>query len=297
MIRPNSLQPGDTIAIVSPAKAIEAEHIDFAKTFFESKGFTVLIGSHAYGRHHYFAATDEARLQDMQWAIDHPEVKAIICARGGYGCVRLTTKLQWANLLREPKWIAGFSDVTVFQLQALQLGIESIHATMPLNYRENSAEALESLLQALTTGTVQHSWNGTPHDKPGTATGELVGGNLSILYSLLSTPLRPDFSEKILFLEDVGEQLYHFDRMLQTLKLSNVLDSIAGLVIGGMTDMKETAIPTGWTMEALVLDQLRYRNIPVAFNAPIGHIPDNRAVICGKQATLTVENGISHLIQ
>lgn len=297
MIRPKSLQPGDTIAIVSPAKAIEAEHIDFAKSFFESKGFRVLIGKHAYGRHNYFSATDEQRQEDLQWAIDHPDVKAIICARGGYGCVRLTTRMQWANLLREPKWIAGFSDVTVFQLQGLQLGIESIHATMPLNYQENSPEALDSLLLALTEGTVRHEWTGTAHDKPGTATGELVGGNLSILYSLLATPLRPDFEGKILFIEDVGEQLYHLDRMLQTLKLAHVLDSISGLIVGGMTDMKETAIPTGWSVEALVKEQLRYRHIPVAFNAPIGHIPDNRAVICGREGTLTVENGISSLTQ
>jgi len=297
MIRPAALQTGDTIAIVSPAKAIEAEHIDFAKHFFESKGFEVIIGEHAYGQYNYFSGTDEERMQDFQLALDNPEVKAIICARGGYGCVRITDHLQWANLLREPKWIVGFSDVTVFHLQALQLGVESIHATMPLNYRENSVEALESLLASLTAAKVDHSWKSSPFDREGEASGELIGGNLSILYSLLATPLKPDFTGKILFIEDVGEQMYHLDRILQTMKLGGVFDKISGLIVGGMTDMRETAMPTTWTVEQLVLDQLRYRKIPVAFNAPTGHISDNRALICGAPAMFTITGGITAIRQ
>lgn len=297
MIRPAFLQPGDTITIVSPAKAIESEHILFAKEFFEGKGFNVIIGEHAFGTHNYFSSTDAERLHDLQQAVNNPEVKAIICARGGYGCIRITNAVQWASLLRKPKWIAGFSDVTVFHLQALKLGVESIHATMPLNYRENSAEALESLLTALSAGTVQHTWGNTAANKPGEASGELIGGNLSILYSLLATPLRPDFEGKILFIEEVGEQLYHLDRMLQTMKMNGVFEQISGLIIGGMTDMRETAVPTNWTVEELVLDTLAYRRIPVAFNAPIGHINDNRAVIVGAAAKLEVAAGFVKLIQ
>jgi len=297
MIRPASLRPGDTIAIVSPAKAIEGEHIVFAQQFFESQGYRVIIGEHAFGTHNYFAATDEQRRHDFQQALDNPEVKAIVCARGGYGCIRINDSIQWANLLREPKWIVGFSDVTVFQLQAMKLGVESIHATMPLDYQQNTAAALESLGRALTAGTVAHSWEGTSLDKTGQAQGELIGGNLSILYSLLATPLKPDFSGKILFIEDVGEQLYHLDRMLQTMKLAGIFEQIAGMIVGGMTAMRETTVPTTWTVEQLVLDQLAYRKIPVAFNAPLGHIPDNRAVICGAMATLNVAAGSVTLSQ
>jgi muramoyltetrapeptide carboxypeptidase len=293
MIRPALLQPGDTIAIVSPAKAIEAEHIHFAKAFFERKGLKVLTGEHAFGQHNYFSGTDEQRLLDFQRSLDDPEVKAIICARGGYGCVRIVEQLQWASLLREPKWIVGFSDVTVFHQKALRLGVESIHATMPLNYRENTPEALESLWQSLSEGTVHHAWDAHPDNRPGSAAGTVIGGNLSILYSLLATQLNPPFEGALLFIEDVGEQLYHIDRIFQTLKLSGALDRIGGLIVGGMTDMRETATPTGLRLEELILDQLRYRKIPVAFNAPIGHIADNRAVICGAQGKIEVtENGV-----
>jgi muramoyltetrapeptide carboxypeptidase len=288
MIRPALLQPGDTIAIVSPAKSIEAEHIHFAKAFFEQKGLHVLVGEHAFGQHNYFSGTDEQRLHDFQLALDNPDVKAIICARGGYGCVRIVEQLQWASLLRDPKWIVGFSDVTVLHQKALRLGVESIHATMPLNYRENTPEALDSLWQSLTAGSVQHEWATHPDNRTGSATGTVIGGNLSILYSLLATPLNPPFEGAILFIEDVGEQLYHIDRIFQTLKLSGALDRIGGLIVGGMTDMRETATPTGLVLEELILDQLRYRRIPVAFQAPVGHIPDNRAMICGAKGRLEV---------
>lgn len=297
MIHPPSLRPGDTIAIVSPAKAIEAHLIHAAKELFESNGYHVLIGEHAFGNHNYFSGTDEERTADLQWAIDHPHVKAIICARGGYGCVRISERIQWANMLREPKWLVGFSDITVFQLKGLQLGFETIHATMPLNYAENSTEAKETLFHLLEKGSIGHSWDTHPSNRTGTANGRLIGGNLSIVSSLLATPLCPDFDGAILFFEDIDEQYYHLDRMLQTMKLAGIFERIAGLVVGGMTDMKDTATPTGWTVEQLVLDQLTYRKIPVAFGVPIGHIDDNRAVISGAMAALSVtESGVS-LIQ
>lgn len=294
LIQPALLAKGDLIAIVSPAKAIEAEHIDYARAFFQNAGFRVTVGPHAYDQHHYFSGTDAARTADLQEAINNPEVKAIICARGGYGCIRVTQQLQWAALMREPKWIAGFSDVTVLHQQALRLGVQSLHSTMPLNFQQNSDAALQSLLDALTTGHVHHQWEAHPENKPGTATGMLVGGNLSILYSMLATPLCAPYENAILFIEDVGEQLYHLDRMLQTFKLAGILDRIAGLIVGGMTDMKETAVPTGWSLEELVLEHFRYRKIPIAFQAPTGHIDDNRALICGAITTLTVNaEGVS----
>lgn len=288
MIRPPKLVPGDTIALVSPAKAIEASHIDFAKSYFEQQGLVVLVSQHAAGEYRYFSGTDQQRADDMQWAVDHPDVKAIICNRGGYGAIRLFDTVNWANLLREPKWILGFSDITNFNCLGLRLGIETAHTTMPLNFRENTPEALESMMHVLQGKENNYTWAAQPANKPGTASGTVVGGNLSILYSLLGTPYCPNFENAILFIEDIGEQVYHLDRMLHAFRMAGVFDRISGLIVGGMTDMKDTANATGWTVEALVSEHTRFRNIPIAFQAPVGHIPDNRAFICGRSATFTV---------
>lgn len=288
MIRPANLVPGDTIALIAPAKAIEPDLVDAAVVLLETAGYKVLVGKHTKGQHHYFSGTDDERAADVQWAIDHKEVKAIICARGGYGAVRLIDRVQWATLLREPKWILGFSDITNFHLHALQLDIESVHCTMPLNFAENSVEALASMLTVLKTGTVQHAWSSEPINRIGEASGLLVGGNLSILYAVLGTPLCPNFQGAILFIEDIGEQLYQLDRMFHALKMARVFDQIAGLIIGGMTELRDTAIPTGFVLEDLISEQLQYRTIPVAFNGPFGHIPDNRALIVGRYTQFTV---------
>ena len=294
MIHPPKLLPGDTIALVSPAKAIEVSHIEFARTYFEKQGFKVLVGSNAAGEYRYFSGTDANRAGDLQWAIDHPDVKAIICNRGGYGAIRLFDTVNWANLLREPKWILGFSDITNFHCLALKLGIESAHTSMPLNFQENSPESLDSLLNVLHGKPNEYSWEKNTANKPGSVTGKVVGGNLSILYSLLGTPYSPIYDDSILFIEDIGEQLYHLDRMLWAFRFAGVFDRISGLIVGGMTDMKDTATPTEWSVEELILEHTKYRSFPIAFEAPVGHIPDNRAFICGRKATLTVtENHIS----
>lgn len=288
MIRPENLVPGDTIALIAPAKAIEPDLVDAAVVLLETAGYKVLVGKHAKGQHHYFSGTDDERAADLQWAIDHPAVKAIVCARGGYGAVRLLDRVQWANFLREPKWLLGFSDITNFHLHAMQLDIESVHCTMPLNFAENSPEAVASMFTVLKTGTAQHAWPSEPINRIGEASGILVGGNLSILYAALGTPLCPNFQGAILFIEDIGEQLYQLDRMFHALKMAGAFDQIAGLIVGGMTDIKDTAIPTGFDIASMILSQVQYRSIPVAFNAPIGHINDNRAVIVGRYSQLNV---------
>ncbi|MFA9210314.1 MAG: LD-carboxypeptidase [Moraxellaceae bacterium] len=288
MIRPENLVPGDTIALIAPAKAIEPDLVDAAVVLLETAGYKVLVGKHTKGQYHYFSGTDDERAADLQWAIDHPAVKAIVCARGGYGAVRLLDRVQWANFLREPKWLLGFSDITNFHLHAMQLDIESVHCTMPLNFSENSPEAVASMLTVLKTGTVQHAWPNEPINRIGEASGLLVGGNLSILYAALGTPLRPNFQGAILFVEDIGEQLYQLDRMFHALKMAGAFDQIAGLIVGGMTDIKDTAIPTGFDITSMILSHVQYRSIPVVFNAPIGHISDNRAVIVGRYSQLNV---------
>ena len=286
------LKKGDTIAIVAPAKAIEKEHIDFAVDFFEQHGYKVLVGKNCLNQYHYFAGTDEERLSDFQEALDNPEIKAIICARGGYGCVRIVDEIQWASLLNHPKWIVGFSDVTVFHQRINILGLPSIHGTMPLNFKENSSEALTTLLQHLEGNHQAISISSHPMNIQGKAEGTLIGGNLSILYSLLGTDDEVNFQDAILFIEDLAEQLYHLDRMLFAFKKAGVFSQIKGLIIGGMTDMKDTAIPFGKSLEEIIVEHIKPFNIPLVFNFPAGHINDNRALVFGKEIRLEVEENV-----
>lgn len=290
-----SLQPGDLIYITAPAKSIEIDLIDYAKNLFEERGYRVLVSEHCSGNHHYFSGTDEERLKDLQFAIDHPEVRAIVCARGGYGCVRIVDLIGWAGMIRNPKWLIGFSDITVFHHRLQRLGLESIHGTMPLNFKENSPETFETLFSALEGK--KYAVKCSPHhkNKTGLAQGKLVGGNLSILYSLLGTDDRIDYSDCILFIEDLSEQLYHIDRIFQSLRKAGVLDQIKGLVVGGMTDMKDTAVPFGMSLEEIILDQFKFRNIPVCFGFPAGHIHDNRALILGRFINLNVDTNGAEL--
>lgn len=286
---PPSLKRGDTIAIISPAKAIEKAAIEYAQTVFENAGFKVLIGKHTLTKHHYFAGTDLERLSDFQEMLDHPDVKAIVCARGGYGAVRIVDKIQWASQLRNPKWIVGFSDITVFHQKMQRFGIQSIHATMPLNFESNSLESFTSLFSALKGESYEITCSSASKNKLGKVSGDLIGGNLSIVYSLIGTDDQPNYRDAILFIEDVGEQLYAIDRMFHSLKKAGILDQIKGLIVGGMTNMKETETPTGFILEDLILEHFEYSNIPICFDFPAGHIDDNRALIFGKTIELTIE--------
>lgn len=286
------LQPGDLIAIVAPSKAIEASHIEYATSLFESRGYRVQVGAHCLGNHHYFSGTDVERAADLQQALDNPEVKAIICARGGYGCVRILDHLQWAGFIREPKWLVGFSDVTVLHQHIGILELPSIHASMPLNFKENSPEAIDSLFAALEGKQLHYDIPAHTQNKRGVATGKLVGGNLSILYSLLGTDDNIDYTDCILFIEDLAEQLYHIDRMFYAFAKAGILDKIKGLIVGGMTDLKDTAVPFGQDIYALILSHFTYRNIPIAFDFPAGHMDDNRALIIGAEASLEVADHV-----
>ncbi len=295
MIQPAPLKKGDLIYITAPAKSIDDASVSFAKNFFEAQGFRVEISKHCFGAFNYFSGTDEERAADLQAGIDHPEAKAIVCARGGYGCVRIVDQLQWANMLREPKWLIGFSDITIFHHRLFKLGIQSIHGTMPLNFEKNSPEALQTLVEAMTGTQKPLIWNGNPNNRTGKANGKLIGGNLSILYSLIATSDAYFFEGNILFLEDLAEHYYHLDRMFFSLRKSGILDRISGLIIGGMTDMEDTAIPFGMTTEEIVLQHFQFRKIPIAFDIPSGHIDDNRALIVGAEVELVVENELSTL--
>jgi len=296
MIQPPFLQPGDTIYITAPAKAIEESVVLEAKKTLETWGLNVRVAPHCLGRAAYFSGTDAERLADFQHGLDDPSIKAILCARGGYGCVRIVEELDWTAFQQNPKWIVGFSDVTVFHQKINQLGVESIHAIMPLGFTEGSMEAKETLHKALFGETIILEASSVKENCMGTAKGSLIGGNMTIIYSLIGTELSYTFKNKILFIEDIGEHIYKVDRMLHAFKLAGIFNQISGLILGGFTEMEDTDVPFGKTIEELILEQVVDLGIPVAFNVPIGHIPDNQAVVVGRTVTLTVNQTKSTLL-
>ena len=289
MIAPKPLKKGDLIYITAPAKSIDEAPVYYARDFFVNHGFQVEISKHCFGQHNYFSGTDEERMADLQYGINHPEIKAIICARGGYGCIRILDGIRWANMLREPKWLIGFSDITVFHHRLYNLGVQSIHGTMCWNFEKNSPETFETLTAALIGQPYQLKSPNNDMNKYGVAKGKLIGGNLSIVYSLIGTDDAYEFEESILFLEDLAEHYYHLDRMFFALKKSGALDKINGLIIGGMTDLEDTTIPFGISVEEIVLQHFSYRKIPICFDFPAGHLDDNRALIFGKEVDFHVD--------
>jgi muramoyltetrapeptide carboxypeptidase len=296
MIQPPFLQPGDTIYITAPAKAIEESVVLEAKKTLETWGLNVRVAPHCLGRAAYFSGTDAERLADFQHGLDDPSIKAILCARGGYGCVRIVEELDWTAFQQNPKWIVGFSDVTVFHQKINQLGVESIHGIMPLGFTEGSMEAKETLHKALFGESIILEASPVKENCMGTAKGSLIGGNMTIIYSLIGTELSYTFKNKILFIEDIGEHIYKVDRMLHAFKLAGIFNQISGLILGGFTEMEDTDVPFGKTIEELISEQVVNLGIPVAFNVPIGHIPDNQAVVVGRTVTLTVTQTKSTLL-
>ena len=288
MIQPPALNPGDLIYITAPAKLMDPQAVSYAKKHLEQNGFNVLISKNCLGKHHYFSGTDEERLLDFQFGIDHPDVRAILCARGGYGSIRLVDRINWANMLREPKWMIGFSDITVFHHRLNKLGVQSIHGSMPINFEKNTDEALKTLLGTITGNFTPFVLAPNKTNKTGLATGNLIGGNLSIIYSMLGTTDQYDFEDTILFLEDVGEHYYQVERMIFALGKAGVFEKIKGLIIGGMTELEDTDPPLGRSIEEIILEQLRFSNMPVIFNFPTGHINDNRALVIGKHIKISI---------
>ena len=284
----NKLQPGDLIEILAPAKAIEKNDVLNAKKTIENLGFKVRISKHCTGNYNYFSGTINERLQDFQRAIDDDNVKAIFCARGGYGCIQIVEKIQWANMLRNPKWVIGFSDVTVLHQKFCLMGLKSIHGTMPLNFSTNSPESIETLFNALTGEPYRICCSETKYNKEGSAKGVLYGGNLSVIYSYLSSLKDFNFSNSILFVEDVCEPIYHLDRMFYALKNAGILGRIKGLIVGGMTELKDSNPPFGLSYEEMILTHFKYSKIPVCFKFPAGHLKNNQALVFGSEVVLNI---------
>lgn len=287
MQTPQYLKQGDTVLIIATARKISKEELKFAITFFESNGLHVELGPNIFEIKNQYAGTDEQRISDLQWALNHTKAKAIVIARGGYGTVKLIEYIDFTEFKQNPKWIVGYSDVTVLHNAINKLGIESLHATMPINFKKNT-EATQSLLNALLGNYININAEYHHSNKIGNVTAEVVGGNLSLLYALAGTPYDIDTTDKILFIEDLDEYLYHIDRMMMQLKLSGKLKNLKGLIVGGMSDMKDNAIPFGKLPDEIILDAVKKYNYPVCFDFPAGHIDENMALYLGKQAQLNV---------
>lgn len=285
---PPFLKKNDVVALIAPAKAIDPPLIADAKKLLEKRGFEVRIGKYSSGSFNYFSGTSEERYSDFQEAINDPEIKAIWCLRGGYGSLHIIDKLDWSAFKKLPKWIIGFSDITIFHHRLHRLGVSSIHATMPLDLAQNTPESIDSLFQMLAGDWKEIQLKGITENINGDANGELIGGNLSVLYGLLGTDDRVSYQNKILFIEDVGEAVYAIDRMFYALKKSGVLDEINGLIVGGMTSLKDSDPPFGLSVNELINRHLLDYQIPLAFNYPGGHIPDNRALVFGATTLLKV---------
>ena len=288
MIQPKYLQKNDTVAIVSTARKISLEEIKPAIELLKNWGLKVIIGKSIGLEENQFAGSDEERKNDFQEMLDNPNIKAIWCARGGYGTVRIIDTLNFSNFIKNPKWIIGYSDITVLHNHIHNLGIETLHATMPLDVVKNTKTSLNSLKKAIFGETLSYEISSVNENITGVSEGQLVGGNLSILYSLLGSKSSINTDDKILFIEDLDEYLYHVDRMMVNLKRNGYFDNLKGLIVGGMTKMHDNKIPFGKNAKEIILDSVAEFGFPVAFDFPAGHLTNNKALILGRKVKFEV---------
>ena len=288
MIVPPYLKKGDTILVIGTARARNKEQLLPAFAILKKWGLVVELGENLFKTHHQFAGTDAERAHDLQWAINHKSAKAILIAGGGYGTLRIIDSINFSPLKKYPKWLIGYSDTTIIHSRLQKLNIACIHGTMAFQFPKNKV-ATTSIKKLLFNEAVKYFIPKNKLNKIGTAQAQIIGGNLSLLYALSGSIDDLNTKNKILFIEDLDEQLYHIDRMMLQLKRSGKLKNIKGLIVGGMSDMKDNAIPFGKTAEEIILDAVKEYNYPVCFNFPAGHIEKNMAIYMGKTASLLVE--------
>ncbi|HIB38086.1 LD-carboxypeptidase [Mesonia sp.] len=285
---PDYLSKSDKIAIVATARKASKEDLKPAIELLKKWELQPVIGSSIGLEDHQFAGSDEQRAKDLQQQLNDPEIKAIWCAKGGYGTVRILDLIDFSVFKKNPKWIIGYSDVTALHSHINNFSIASLHAQMCLGVETKSEASRETLKKILFGKELNYQFPSSKLNKKGIAEGELVGGNLSVLYSLCGSNSAINTQGKILFLEDLDEYLYHIDRMMQNLKRNGMLEHLAGFVVGGMSEMNDNPIPFGKTAEEIIAESVAEYDYPIAFNFPTGHLEDNQALVLGKKVKLEV---------
>lgn len=288
MIFPPHLKKGDTVAIICTARKFFPEDAKPAIELLESWGLKAKLGRTIGLDSCQLGGTDIERAADLQEQMDDPTVKAIWCARGGYGTVRIIDKVDFTNFKKNPKWIMGFSDVTVLHSHLNTLGVASLHSIMPFTVPRAPEEVKETLRKALFGELIAYEVPSASYNRNGKAKGELVGGNISILYSLLGSKSSIDTKDKILYIEDLDEYLYHIDRMMYNIKRNGYFDQVKGIIVGSLSDMHDNEIPFGQNAVQIINTITEEYNIPVAFDFPAGHQKDNRTLVLGSQVEFEV---------
>lgn len=301
MIQPNFLTEGDSIAIVAPSGILlgKSREIDQAVELLRSWGLKPTVGTHVFNQNGHFAGTDTERAQDLQKALDNPNIKAIWFARGGYGTVRILDRLDYDKFKEHPKWLIGYSDITALHNQMHNEGYQTIHALMCTSLTEDLSEIkdnIESLENAIFGKQLSYSFPGSLNNRTGTVAAPLIGGNLTMLHTMLGSDTSIDTSGKILFFEEVGEYAYHIDRMLQSLKRAGYFNELKGIIVGDISKVRQNTTEFGRTVEEIILDAVAEYDFPVAFNVPAGHEDQNRALILGASIELTVGENESTII-
>jgi muramoyltetrapeptide carboxypeptidase len=292
---PPYLKKGDTIGITCPAGYLDRVKTQSCINTLQSWGFEVMVGKTLGSKSdNYFSGPDEQRLHELQAMLDDDSVKAILCGRGGYGTSRIIDAIDFSKFKRKPKWIIGFSDITVLHCHLnTKLKIASLHAPMASAFNDGENEYIQSFKKAITGKKAKYICATHPLNRKGTASGELVGGNLALLVNVIGTPSDIITNNKLLFIEDISEYLYSIDRMFYQLKRSGKLDKLAGLIIGGFSEIKDTARPFGKTVQELITDIVKEYNYPVCFDFPVSHEKENQSLKVGIRHQLKIGQKVS----
>jgi muramoyltetrapeptide carboxypeptidase len=293
LVQPPYLKAGDTIAIVAPSGLLKNrnEEIEKAIDLAESWDLNVVVGEHVYEHAGHFAGTDAQRAQDLQKAFDDPKIKAIWSARGGYGAVRILDLLDYSKFKAHPKWLIGYSDITALHNDIHNQGIETIHAMMCTSLEDDLEDikaSISTLKNAIFGSTLSYNLKGSKFNKPGVSSGQLIGGNLTLLHTMLGSRSSINTDGKIIFIEEIGEYAYHIDRMLISMKRAGYFENCKGIIVGDISKVRKNTTPWGKPVKQLILDVFSEYSFPILFNFPAGHEDDNRALILGRNITINV---------
>ena len=282
------LHQGSKIGIVAPARKVTPEEMQYAIDWLKEQGFVPVYDDRLFAEHHIFAGDDDFRAAVFQEYLDNGQIEAIWLARGGYGSIRIIDKLDFTRFLQHPKWVIGFSDTTVIHGKLNRLGVPSLHASMPFFFANKTSKAKQSLLDALLGTPLHYVFPAHKMNRIGQMEGEIVGGNLSVLYGMIGSDTFPELEGKILFIEEVDEYIYHIDRMMHALKRAGKLARLKGLIIGGLTQIHDNSDPFGMSVEEVIAEAVAEYDYPVCFGFPAGHFDDNRALFFGLDSRLLV---------